>query len=52
MRLNWSFWDNTEDILGPFVGHYDEFGTLGEVWEIDGMIPTIIWYLGQFPNQF
>ena len=24
MRLNWSFWDNSEDIL-------DEFGTLEEV---------------------
>ena len=33
MRLNWSFWDNSEDILRQFGGRFDDFGTLGEVGE-------------------
>ena len=34
MRLSWLFCDNLEDILGQFGGHFDEFGTSGEVGEV------------------
>ena len=40
MRLNWSFWDNSEDI-----------GTLGEVGEVVWMILTIFMNFGLFPSQ-